>query len=155
MNGEQHGVGMIETLTALLVISIGLLGLARLQQQSLQTLYFSRQTQTASQLLQVMARGARANPAALLEGAYGATGGASCVGAASDCAPTAMARADYQRWVDWAEQQLPSGRVSLDCIGGCRPGGRLWLRVSWLSETASQVECLEADHYCLEWRLDL
>ncbi len=112
---RQRGVSLLEVLVALLVMSIGLIGLAALQAKSMTAnrdgLYRIRAVHLADQIVESM----RANPA----GAAGYTGAAQSFGcsqagttAAVDCTPAQVAADDLWTWhncISRAATGLPNG----------------------------------------------
>lgn len=110
---REGGFTLVEVLVAVLVLSIGLLGIAALQTASMrgtQAAYFRSQASALSyQIVDAM----RANPEAAEDGAY-ATGfddGASGI----NC-DTSLAASDLCTWKEAIESRLPAGQglVSVD-----------------------------------------
>ncbi|MDE1460533.1 type IV pilus modification protein PilV [Spartinivicinus poritis] len=62
---KQQGIGLIEVLITILVIAIGLLGLAGMQAQSMKSTYQSGQRSQAIWMAQELAERMRANPSAV------------------------------------------------------------------------------------------
>lgn len=117
---HQQGVGLIEVLVAVLVLAIGLLGLAGLQTQSLRfnnEAYFRTQ---ATLLAMDMADRLRANweeartNSALYTFAKTETvptGVKDC--AANTCSAAEIAAFDFKQWRAQVEEVLPGGLVAL------------------------------------------
>lgn len=66
----QHGVGLIELLVALLVLSLGLLGVAAMQAAALRNNHSAAERSMGAMLSQSIIESMRANRAAALSGAY-------------------------------------------------------------------------------------
>lgn len=117
---HQQGLGLIEVLVSVLILAIGLLGLAGLQTQSLRfnnEAYFRTQ---ATLLALDMADRLRANQdtartnSALYTFSKTETvpsGGKDCT--ASACTPAEVAAFDFQQWRARVEAVLPGGLVAL------------------------------------------
>ena len=111
---RQHGFTLLEVMIALVIFSIGLLGLAGLQARSLQSNTAAHYRTVAAVLAYDMADRLRANPAGVANGDYanltaapGAAPAPNCVTAA--CTPTEQAAYDYYEWTTLAANQLPDG----------------------------------------------
>lgn len=114
----QHGFTMIEVLVTVIVLAIGLLGLAGLQINSLRFTYSAYQTSQATILGTDIIDRMRANRAAADTGAYDIALGvnpsaASCVGAGVTCPPAGMAAADLFEWKQALATVLPDGDGSV------------------------------------------
>ena len=108
----QAGFTLIEVLVALVVVSVGMLGIAGLYVHGLQagrTAMFSHQAVT---LAGDVADRIRANPRA---GAVYSGPGADnqCVAADVDCDETEMAAHDIFVWTQQAQNSLPNGSVQV------------------------------------------
>ena len=111
---RQCGVSMIEVLVTVLVLSIGLLGLAGLQLTGLRynhSAYLrSQATLLASDIIDRM----RVNRDQALNGAYDIDFGAStsnttCAVVNANCSPADLAQADLAEWKQNLQNLLPSG----------------------------------------------
>ena len=119
-HSRQHkGFTLIEVLIAVLVLSIGLLGLASLQAASLRNNYSSYMRTQASQLVNDMADRIRANPTGATAGLYNAIGpGGLPTTAPTGCQATAcnstqMATFDTAAWGTLLNSRLPGGTGSV------------------------------------------
>jgi type IV pilus assembly protein PilV len=106
---RQHGVGLVEVLISIVVLSIGLLGAAALQATSLRNNHSAMQRSVATILAYSMIDAMRANdgaaPASYNTG-YCATGGAG------------LAAADIAAWQAQIRASIgPSACGSIDCDG--------------------------------------
>jgi type IV pilus assembly protein PilV len=111
---NQSGFSLLEVLIALLVLSIGLLGLAALQTTSLRSNEMASMRTTATQLAYDISDRMRANPAGVTAGSYVLAGGATPTG-------TSVAALDLIAW-NQAVTALPGGRSSItQCDGASVP----------------------------------
>jgi len=102
---NQSGFSLLEVLIALLVLSIGLLGLAALQTTSLRSNEMASMRTTATQLAYDISDRMRANPAGVAANGYVLAGGATPTG-------TSVAALDLIAW-NQAVTALPGGRSSI------------------------------------------
>jgi type IV pilus assembly protein PilV len=112
MNGtnKQNGFSLIEVLIALVIMSVGMLGIAGLYVQSLQAGRTSMFRHQAVSLVGDVADRIRANPSAGI--AYAGIGANnSCVAANIDCDVVGMAANDIWVWDQQAVSSLPNGDV--------------------------------------------
>ena len=123
----QRGFSLIEVLIALIVMSVGMLGIAGLYVQSLQAGRTSMFRHQAVALSGDVADRIRANPVAgaTYEDAAGADNG--CVATGVDCDAEAMALHDIFLWKQQAGNSLPGsaatggGDVTVDFDGTVTP----------------------------------
>ncbi|HYW92149.1 MAG TPA: type IV pilus modification protein PilV [Gammaproteobacteria bacterium] len=126
---RERGVSLLEVLVALLVMSVGLIGLAALQAKSMQAnwegVYGIRAVHLADQIIESM----RANPAGATS--YSGTGqnnGCSDAGTggstATDCSALQMAQDDMWHWNQAIGDQatgLPNGSGSVTQLASATP----------------------------------
>ncbi len=109
---QQHGFNLVEVLIALIIMSIGMLGIAGLYVNSLQAGRTSMFRHHAITLAGDIADRIRANPSA--GSAYTLAGSdKSCVSATADCSADDMAANDVFLWSEQASESLPKGRVGV------------------------------------------
>jgi type IV pilus assembly protein PilV len=116
---KQSGFNLIEVMIALVVVSIGLLGMAILQMTSLQQNQSAYHRSQATLLAYDITDRMRANMDEVDAGSYFAASGAltsdciSYTGSASGCTPAEMAAHDLAEWQASLVNELPegSGRV--------------------------------------------
>lgn len=110
---NERGFSLVEVLIALVIMSVGMLGIAGLYVQSLQAGRTSTFRHHAVTLAGDIADRIRANPTAGI--AYQAATGAdnSCVGGGVNCTPAEMAANDIDLWQDQVGEMLPSGTVTV------------------------------------------
>ena len=134
-----RGFSLIEVLVALLILSFGVLGVAKMQLVGLRGTNDAYLQGQASLLVNSMAERIRANPYGLSEGAYLNLGyanltclseKASCSddmdGAAIDCTPAEMAQHDAVEWVCDVKTLIP-GAIP----GVTDSGGATLIQIGW------------------------
>ena len=111
MNNRQRGFSLVEVLITLVIMSVGMLGIAGLYVQSMQAGRTSMFRHNAVTLAGDVADRIRANPGAGI--AYAAPNGANnnCVNGGVDCSPAQMAAHDILQWKNQAIDTLPAGEV--------------------------------------------
>jgi type IV pilus assembly protein PilV len=123
LNKHQSGFSLLEVLVAIIVLSLGLLGLAGLQAASLRNNQIAYYRAIATQQTYDMADRIRANQAGVAAGAYNNL--AAIIPADPDCVtntctPALMATADQSQWNNNNARMLPAGAgtVVSDAGGG-------------------------------------
>lgn len=104
--GEMQGFSLIEVLVTIVVLAIGLLGLAGTQMQSLQYSASAQQRSQATFLAESIADRMRSNRTNADAGAYDIAVGAIPTG-------TTLAVSDVQEWKAMLAARLPSGEGSI------------------------------------------
>ncbi len=125
----QAGVGLIEVLVALLVLSVGVLAIIGMQISGKQANYDAVQRTTAAHLAMDLVERMRANPSeldsyvtdALLGGGSLAESNPSCDSSATSCTAAEMAEADLYQW----EQQMDGAAETRDVDEETRNSGGL------------------------------
>ena len=120
MNRKVHGFTLIEVLIALVIVSVGMLGIAGLYVHSMQAGRTSILRHNAVILAGDIADRIRANPRA---GAAYAQSGANhnCVDGGVNCTIGEMAANDIFLWDQQAAATLPNGQVSIVVDNGVVP----------------------------------
>ena len=109
-NKQQHGFSLVEVLIALIIMSVGMLGIAGLFVQSLQAGRTSMFRHQAVTLAGDVADRIRANPrAGIAYAGFGADH--NCVGQGVNCSEAQMAANDILIWDQEALDSLPNGDV--------------------------------------------
>lgn len=117
---KQSGFSLVEVLIALVIMSVGMLGIAGLYVQSLQAGRTSMFRHQAVSLAGDVADRIRANPSAAI--AYAGLGANnSCVAANIDCDVAGMAANDIWIWDQQAVNSLPNGDVVVAFDGTVAP----------------------------------
>ncbi len=115
-----QGFTLVEVLIALIIMSVGMLGIAGLYVHSMQAGRTSLFRHHAVTLVGDIADRIRANPRA--GGAYaGAGANSNCVDGGIDCTPAAMASNDIFLWGLQAADTLPTGTVVITFNNGPIP----------------------------------
>jgi len=110
---NQRGFSLVEVLIALIIMSVGMLGIAGLYVQSMQAGRTSLFRHHAVTLAGDVADRIRANPTAGV--AYAGIGADNnCVGAGIDCDAVQMASNDIFLWDQQAAESLPNGDVTIN-----------------------------------------
>lgn len=148
---SQRGFTLLEVLVALVILSIGLIGLAGLQSASLKQNYNAYLRSQATALAYNMADRVRANSLGASSGSYNnptATQDSSCSG--SGCAEANMAQNDFFEWSADVAALLPLGQgdVCLDSTPEQPPavlncdgtGPTHVVRVSWDDNRSGDVD---------------
>jgi len=117
---SQRGFSLVEVLIALIIMSVGMLGIASLYVQSMQAGRTSLFRHSAVTLAGDVADRIRANPTAV--NAYagaGADGG--CIDGNTDCNDAQMAAQDILLWDLQATDTLPNGDVVITVDNAVTP----------------------------------
>lgn len=135
---QQKGFTLLEAMVALVIFSIGLIGIAGLQTQSLTFNQSSYVRSQATYLVYDMLDRMRANREAAENGNYDLSLGttapsATCVGTSSSCSTAGIAQADIYEWLQNVKATLPSGDGSIQrtTSGG---GQIVTINVQWLDK---------------------
>ena len=126
--GNQRGTTLIEVLVAMLVLSIGLLGVAALQVNALTTNQGAHVRSQASVLAYDIADRMRANRVVALAGGYNTTYAAVITG------PVTLAELDLFNWKAALTATLPTGEGELATVGNVAV-----IRVRWTDKMGTQV----------------
>jgi type IV pilus assembly protein PilV len=111
------GFTLVEVLVALIILSVGMLGIAGLYVHSMQAGRTSLFRHNAVTLAGDVADRIRANPrAAIVYSQAGANN--NCVNGGVDCSPAQMAAHDIDLWDQQAADTLPNGTVAVDFAAG-------------------------------------
>jgi len=110
---RQRGFSLVEVLIALVIMSVGMLGIAGLFVQGMQAGRTSVLRHHAVTLAGDVADRLRANPRAGIAYA-GAGGDNACVGYGNNCDEASMAAHDVFLWQQQAVDSLPSGAVAVN-----------------------------------------
>ena len=124
MNKNIHGFTLVETMVALLVLSVGMIGIAALHGQALASSSTALNRSTAVNLAGDIADRIRVNRTARL--AYqGAAADNNCDdptgGGGVDCTPAQMAAHDLFIWQAQAAAGLPGGQGAINVDTGTNP----------------------------------
>lgn len=118
--GNQCGFTLLEVLIAVVILSIGLLGVAGLQAFSLRNNQEAYMRSQAAILAMDITERMRANMAGVQAGAYDlgtATANANCNSAGSGCTPAQLAQNDLHEWRTALFAALPTPNPSTAGLG--------------------------------------
>ena len=127
---RESGFSLVEVLITLVIMSVGMLGIAGLYVQSMQAGRTSMFRHHAVTLAGDVADRIRANPTAGI--AYIAPVGTNnnCVLGGTDCNPGQMAANDILLWKAQAQETLPNGNVTIVFNGAALPP-TYQITISW------------------------
>jgi type IV pilus assembly protein PilV len=129
---KQNGFTLIEVLVTLVIMAVGMLGLAGMQATSLKNTESSYQRSQATIMAYDMLDRMRANSAGVDSGSYNsisttAAGGTSNCGSV-ECDPSAMAGYDDAEWHAQLASLLPAGTGS---VAGSGTDSLFTITVTW------------------------
>ncbi|HSH48354.1 MAG TPA: type IV pilus modification protein PilV [Halomonas sp.] len=125
---KQRGAGLIEVLVALLLLSVALLGLARLQLETMQDQRLSYSHTLAQVLATNLAERIHANPKGI--GSYAVTDIATrspSGGCSENCTPTQLAAQDLDDW----QEAIDSSKLTGASADVAVSGSRVAVTVQW------------------------
>jgi type IV pilus assembly protein PilV len=136
INHQHAGFGLVESLVALVVISVGMIGMASLYGQGLSASRTALFRTRAVNLVSDMADSIRANRRG--GAAYGgAAANRNCdPGGNTDCTTTQMAEHDLFVWQAQVAAQMPSGAGTVQYLGTTPP--TYTVRVQWADVSGVQ-----------------
>ena len=116
----QRGFSLVEVLIALIIMSVGMLGIASLYVQSMQAGRTSLFRHSAVTLAGDVADRIRANPTAVA--AYTGVGqNTGCIDGNTNCSNVQMAAQDILLWKQQAVDSLPNGDVTINIDNTVNP----------------------------------
>ncbi len=118
MRKRSQGVSLVEVLVTLIVLSIGLLGLAALQGTGLRYSHSSYLRTQANYLAYDMLDRMRANRTVAEGGGYtigftDAVPTTTCVGTGANCSAAQLAQHDQREWKNQLSNLLPNGQGNI------------------------------------------
>jgi type IV pilus assembly protein PilV len=128
------GFSLIEALVALLVLSIGMLGIAALHVEGLRSARTALTRTNAVTLAADMADRIRANRLGKADYEAAVTSddtNADCEPAGTGCTPAALARHDKAVWLGAIEAALPGGTGTIDCADPAAIPATYTITISW------------------------
>ena len=167
---RQRGVSLIEVLMAVLIFSVGLIGLASLMVMSTRSNHAAFLRTQATFLASNMADRMRANPVGVWSGSYNSdaypikTGATTC-DKSTACNPEAVATRDKVLWSGLMSTQLPGASATIQCKGadgvgynpstqiGMRPpyGGSCAMTIAWTEHRAGDSSNSDAGTQVFAW----
>ena len=140
MRERQRGVTLLESMIAIVLVALGVLGILGVQLRTLADTQTSVRRSQAIRLIEDLSERMKANPSALAPQVIGsyAVGWDAVTGTvpncASGCSPAEMARADVAQWKATVASTLPLGDASVFAVaatGGNNTRTQLGVMVSW------------------------
>lgn len=129
----------MEVLVTVLILAIGLLGLASLQLNALRNNTSAQERSQATVLAYEIADRMRSNRVSARAGTYdiglGVAAGTPTDCAAAACSPAQLAGFDTAQWKDDVARLLPAG----DAAVGTDAGGVVTITIQWLDDRASNA----------------
>jgi type IV pilus assembly protein PilV len=166
--GASRGFTIIEVAIAMLVLSVGLLGVASLQATGMKSTYVSHQRSVAMSQARDLADRIRANLTGMRLGEYVKTIPSSapspdCESAGNSCDAAELAQSDLYNWEQTNLQLLPEGQGELTCTdidpatpALLEPGTSCLVTLRWDSErtgdTGTGCSGASGDLTCLRMR---
>ncbi len=126
---KQRGATLIEVLISVLVLAVGLLGVAATQTMSLKNGNGANQRYMAALAAQDIVERMRANPSGLEQGSYdGTVDGSETLGndCTSACSVNALASLDLYEWGQVIKTNLPSASGTIG-----RNGDQVTITLAW------------------------
>jgi type IV pilus assembly protein PilV len=124
MHRTEQGLGLLEVLIALLILSVGLLGATAMRLQAQAAAQQAEWQHQALLAAHAITQAMLSNPSALVQGAYTAEHTDGSVATVADhpchnraCTPIARAEHDVLVWRTFLAAQLPDGRGLLQSMG--------------------------------------
>jgi len=168
-NYNRNGFSLIEVLMAVLVFSVGLLGLSSLLIVSFRSNQVGYQRTQVEFLAMSMADRMRANPLGVWSGSYNGsynpatpiTGAKACTAAAA-CTPADLALRDQNLWNTQLGTFLANATASIACTNGVTPdalqllvrapyAGNCVMQVSWAERAAGDSAHQDAARQSYVW----
>jgi type IV pilus assembly protein PilV len=145
---RSRGFSLIEVMIALVVISVGLLGLAKMQALSLSSTNTARLRSLAAIEAASLASAMHANRAywatvgtAITSSDGGLVGATDCSlsGGASPCSPTQLAASDLNEWVTNFAGLFPAGNAAITCTAVTTPLS-CTIQIGWTENVVSRTQ---------------
>jgi len=147
-----RGFTLVEVMVTLLILSVGLLGLAALQAAGMKYNLSAYQRTQATVLAYDVLDRMRANRAAADAGQYNTALGTpasnytvNCYSAAANCNPAALASHDLREWKSSLEALLPNGQAGITNTAASGTGIMHHVTVSWIDDRTSDASGSGAD----------
>ncbi|MCP4128534.1 MAG: type IV pilus modification protein PilV [Gammaproteobacteria bacterium] len=135
--GKQRGYSLMEVLVAMIILAVGLLGIAGLQALSVKNTHSAYLRSQATLLAYEIIDDIRANPSAMANYAI-AIGAAlpslstACIGVSASCTTAQLAAYDISQWSSGITGLLPGGDASVVVSGD-----DVTVTVQWVDKEAT------------------
>jgi type IV pilus assembly protein PilV len=156
--GKQRGVTLVEVLTAVVILSVGLLGVAALSLTSARTNQNAAIRSTATMLISDFVDRMRANAHGLKNGAYdniaantaGSAPSVTSCATGSVCSASAMAQFDAAQWQARIVDLLPQGTGAVTCVGAATGSMRqCTITVTWRESAGARETQAPAQSFAM------
>jgi type IV pilus assembly protein PilV len=153
--GSSRGFSLIEVMVALVVISVGLLGLAKMQALSLSSTNVARLRSLAAIEAASLASAMHANRAywavnypvittagtAITSSDAALVGATDCslLGGAAPCSATQLAASDLNEWVTNFAGLFPAGNSAITCTAVTTPLSCI-IQIGWVENVVSRTQ---------------
>jgi type IV pilus assembly protein PilV len=147
--GRQSGATMIEVLVALFVLSVGLLGVAGMQQIGLRNGHTAQMRGQATALATDIADRMRANRRAALAGDYNIDIDTDITDT-SGCPATTSAdqvTCDLAEWKQALSDRLPLGAGSVETLANANGGERVRISIRWREGRGDALDVADPDDF--------
>lgn len=133
-----QGYTLLEVLIALLVFSIGLLGLAAMLVSAVRGNHQAYYRTQATFVAQSISDGLKTNLAGINAGSYNTGGFISTFGATActACTPAQIAGRNLNVWTQMASNDLPNGAIRIECTASSVPNTQVAVRYPGVCEIA-------------------
>lgn len=140
--GRYKGFSLIEVLIALVILSVGLLGIAAMVSVSLKSKDSAYSQTQATALAQAILDRMRANHSAATSGAYDVAIGTTptapaCMGSANSCTAAQVATFDLADWKNSLKNALPQGDGSIATVAVAQ-FTQVTISIEWNDERAAK-----------------
>lgn len=118
--GKEKGFGLIEVLVSVVIVAIGLLGIAAMQAHSVRYNHSAQLRSTAITQASNMIDRMSANQQGVQEGQYNSISGTPSDPGCSTCSTAQIAQKDAHEWNTNNATLMPSGQGTVAAAGGSR-----------------------------------
>lgn len=159
---SEQGYTLLEVLIALLVFSIGLLGLAAMLVSAVKGNHQAYHRSQVVNVADAVSEGLRGNIRAVNAGSYDTGGLISSYASGGECqtacSPDEMAARDLSTWARMVNDRLPNGQIGVDCSRTLASplsdeagfNGICVIRVAW-NETGDVGQAQESTQQVFSW----
>ncbi|STX50688.1 pre-pilin leader sequence (pilV) [Legionella busanensis] len=152
---KQHGFSLLEVLISLIILAVGLLGIAALQARAVRDNHSALLRSTAINQINNMIDRMQSNYAGVNAGAYNNVSGIGSLINCTTCSSTQIAQRDIYQWNTNNAQLLPSGTGTVT-----RNGQRFTITLFWDNDRtgATGTNCsgnTNVDLTCLRMEVEL
>ena len=156
LRSRQHGISLLESMIAIVLVALGVLGILGVQLRTLADTQTAVRRAQAIRLIEDLSERLKANPAALAPGVlsryevdWGDVTGAvpNCSGG---CGPGDMARADIAQWKQTVASTMPLGNARVSIVtdassSSINTRAQLAVMISWRENERQREDDLAAD----------